>query len=199
MALILNWNNEQEQLPITEERIALFEKLLEEAARTEGIKDGEVSLSFVDDETIRALNRDYRGVDKATDVLSFPMEDPDCDFPDTMELDGAGRDEAGRDEAVAEETGMEDTDSEESETDDAAMDEAGTEEAIPRLLGDIVISVPTAVRQSEEYGHSIERELGFLFVHGFLHLIGYDHDTEEAEKEMFARQEAILQKAGLYR
>jgi len=67
------------------------------------------------------------------------------------------------------------------------------------LLGDIVISLPRARAQSEEYGHSLEREVGFLFVHGFLHLIGYDHMDEETEKAMFSRQEEILQEVGLTR
>ncbi|OUM99449.1 MAG: rRNA maturation RNase YbeY [Paenibacillaceae bacterium ZCTH02-B3] len=66
-------------------------------------------------------------------------------------------------------------------------------------LGDIVISLPRALAQAEEYGHSAEREIGFLFVHGLLHLLGYDHDTEEREREMFSRQEAVLAKAGLVR
>jgi probable rRNA maturation factor len=66
-------------------------------------------------------------------------------------------------------------------------------------LGDIIISIPRALAQSEEYGHSVEREIGFLFVHGFLHLIGYDHGNEEDEKEMFVKQEQILQLAGLTR
>jgi probable rRNA maturation factor len=67
------------------------------------------------------------------------------------------------------------------------------------LLGDIVISIPTAVRQAEEYGHSVEREVGFLLVHGFLHLLGYDHQDEDAEREMFGLQEEVLQKLGLTR
>jgi probable rRNA maturation factor len=66
-------------------------------------------------------------------------------------------------------------------------------------LGDIIISIPRAIAQSEEYGHSVEREIGFLFVHGFLHLIGYDHGSEEDEKVMFAKQEEILLQAGLTR
>lgn len=66
-------------------------------------------------------------------------------------------------------------------------------------LGDIIISIPTAVRQAKEYGHSLERELAFLAVHGFLHLVGYDHLTEEDEKEMFGRQETILANLGLTR
>lgn len=68
-----------------------------------------------------------------------------------------------------------------------------------RLLGDIVISVPKAVEQAKEYGHTVERELGFLATHGFLHLLGYDHMTPEDEKDMFTLQEAILQSFGLKR
>ncbi|TCP53323.1 putative rRNA maturation factor [Tumebacillus sp. BK434] len=67
------------------------------------------------------------------------------------------------------------------------------------MLGDIIISVPTAKRQAAEYGHSVERELAFLAVHGFLHLVGYDHGTEEEEKEMFSRQDAIMEAAGITR
>ncbi|MCX7570827.1 rRNA maturation RNase YbeY [Tumebacillus sp. DT12] len=67
------------------------------------------------------------------------------------------------------------------------------------MLGDIIISVPTARRQAGEYGHGLERELAFLAVHGFLHLIGYDHMTEADEKEMFGRQEEILVAMGLTR
>ncbi|WP_096188358.1 rRNA maturation RNase YbeY [Evansella halocellulosilytica] len=70
-------------------------------------------------------------------------------------------------------------------------------EGMPDLLGDIIISVPRAEQQAEEYGHSIKRELCFLSVHGFLHLIGYDHETEDQEKAMNERQEMILQKHGL--
>lgn len=67
------------------------------------------------------------------------------------------------------------------------------------LLGDIVISLEHAAAQAEEYGHSFERELGFLTVHSMLHLFGYDHMTKEEEKEMFSYQEEILHKAGLER
>jgi probable rRNA maturation factor len=77
--------------------------------------------------------------------------------------------------------------------------EAEAEAAEYEMLGDIIISVPTAMRQAEEYGHSLERELAFLAVHGFLHLIGYDHMTEAEEKEMFGRQEEILVAMGLTR
>ena len=60
---------------------------------------------------------------------------------------------------------------------------------IPRVLGDIIICTDVAHEQAENYGHSFERELGFLALHGFLHLLGYDHMTDEDEKEMFGRQE----------
>ena len=66
-------------------------------------------------------------------------------------------------------------------------------------LGDIYISVDKAKEQAENYGHSLERELSFLYVHGLLHLLGYDHQNEEQEKEMFALQEEILQKLGVTR
>ncbi|WP_083486613.1 rRNA maturation RNase YbeY [Alicyclobacillus ferrooxydans] len=66
-------------------------------------------------------------------------------------------------------------------------------------LGDIVISVPTALRQAEEYGHSAEREIGFLMVHGFLHLLGYDHQDEASEAEMTRLQELVLADVGLRR
>lgn len=70
---------------------------------------------------------------------------------------------------------------------------------IPRDLGDIFLSYDKAIEQATEYGHSVDRELGFLLVHGFLHLNGYDHMTEADEKEMFALQEEILREYGLTR
>lgn len=86
-----------------------------------------------------------------------------------------------------------------------AMEEMGEGEMaivgveMPRVLGDIIISVEKAKEQAEEYGHSFMRELGFLAVHGFLHLLGYDHMTSEDEKEMFSRQKDILDAFGLQR
>jgi len=67
------------------------------------------------------------------------------------------------------------------------------------LLGDIVVSVPTAMRQSTDYGHSLARELAFLLVHGLLHLLGYDHETEADEAEMTQLQETVLGRVGLHR
>lgn len=73
------------------------------------------------------------------------------------------------------------------------------EDPFPRLLGDIIISFNQAKEQAEEYGHSFERELAFLVVHGFLHLNGYDHQTDVEEKEMFSLQEKILKEHGFER
>ncbi|ARI77026.1 rRNA maturation RNase YbeY [Halobacillus mangrovi] len=72
-------------------------------------------------------------------------------------------------------------------------------EDMPLMLGDIIISIDKAKEQAEDYGHSLERELGFLALHGFLHLLGYDHLNDEDEKEMFNRQEEILHEFGLQR
>ncbi|MEF3304641.1 rRNA maturation RNase YbeY [Paenibacillus sp. GYB003] len=180
MAVSLEWVNEQHDMEIGEPLIAMLEKLLAIAAEAEGVENGEVALSFVDDEAIRALNRDYRNIDKATDVLSFSMVEtvpgePDIRFDDDADEEGEG------DEA------------------DELAEDGDDGETFPEPLGDIVISVRRAIEQASEYGHSIERELGFLFVHGFLHLIGYDHQDEEAERVMFGKQEAVLAKAGLSR
>ena len=67
------------------------------------------------------------------------------------------------------------------------------------LLGDIIISVETAARQAEEFGHSLERELAFLTVHGMLHLLGYDHQREEERSEMRAEEEYVLSQLGIGR
>ena len=166
--LRIEWMNEQEIKEITPEFIELLENLLKYAGEQEEIEEGEISLTFVDDKRIHELNKEYRGYDKPTDVLSFAIQE-------------MGEDEL---EIVY-------------EIDEESDGDEFNNEVEP--LGDIIISVETAIAQAEEYGHSIERELGFLFVHGFLHLIGYDHQDEAAEQEMFAKQEQILSKAGLTR
>jgi len=74
-----------------------------------------------------------------------------------------------------------------------------SEEGLPTVLGDILISVETAVRQAKEYDHELDREICFLALHGFLHLLGYDHETEEDEVKMFGRQKEILDSFGLER
>lgn len=143
---------------VTEEQQQDVKSLIECALEYEGV-DGEVeiSISFVNDERIHEINKEYRNKDRATDVLSFPME------------------ELG-----------------EGEIEIKGVD-------LPRTLGDIIISIPTTKSQAEVYGHSFRRELGFLAVHGCLHLLGYDHMTEEEEKVMFTKQKEILEKYGLER
>jgi metalloprotein, YbeY/UPF0054 family len=165
MGLQLDWSNEQEKMNIPDDWIPMLEKLLQLAGEAEGLSEGEVALTFTDNEGIHALNRDYRGIDRPTDVLSFAMMDEG-----TEELDIIF----------------------EVESEDEA-------DPISGMLGDIVISVERAKEQSEEYGHSLEREIGFLFVHGFLHLMGYDHEDAESEAVMTSKQEAVLQQAGLTR
>ncbi|KMY50841.1 rRNA maturation RNase YbeY [Peribacillus loiseleuriae] len=86
-----------------------------------------------------------------------------------------------------------------------ALEEMGEDEVeivgdnLPRVLGDIIISIEKTKEQAMEYGHSFDRELGFLALHGFLHLLGYDHMNEADEKEMFSRQTDILEAYGLKR
>jgi probable rRNA maturation factor len=143
---------------LTEEQIEEIEKLLNYAAQQEKVQAGsELSVTFVSNERIQEINREYRDKDRPTDVISFAMEELG-----EGELEVVGAD-------------------------------------LPRVLGDIIISVPKAAEQAEEYNHSLMRELGFLAVHGFLHLLGYDHLTEQDEKRMFGRQNDILNGYGLAR
>ena len=106
----------------------------------------EISISFVDQNEMKYLNKEHRGIDKVTDVLSFPFTDP-------LEWIDSG---------------------------------------LPLALGDIIICTDVAQEQAVEYGHSFERELGFLVVHGLLHLAGYDHMDPEEEEHMRKAQRDIL-------
>lgn len=115
----------------------------------------EVSVVFADDAYIHELNRDYRGKDTPTDVLSFALNEGD--EPDII---------------------------------------GGPEET---LLGDIIISLDTAARQAEEFGHTLERELAYLTVHGMLHLLGFDHETEEEKTVMRQKEEQVLSQLGYTR
>ncbi len=114
----------------------------------------EVDVSLVDDETIHQVNRDYRNVDRVTDVISFAFND-DKDPKDQIN----------------------------------SLD-------VQKMLGEILICLPQAKRQAAEIGNSLERELSFLFTHGLLHLLGYDHMTPEDEAIMFPLQEKILSLVG---
>lgn len=119
-------------------------------------RDAEVSVSFVDNAEIRRLNKIYRGMDKSTDVLSFPLG----------------------------ENGVYDINNETGAC----------------LLGDVVISMETAVKQARLYNHSPEREVGFLTVHSMLHLLGYDHEGSALEAaKMREKEEMVLERLGLTR
>jgi probable rRNA maturation factor len=117
------------------------------------LKTGDVTFNIiiVDNPYIHKLNKEYRNIDRETDVITFALEDDDTFNPDE------------------------------------------------RILGDIYISIDKAKSQSIEYGHSLERELCFLSVHGMLHLLGYDHMNKEDERVMFKLQEDILDEMGIKR
>ncbi|WML47478.1 rRNA maturation RNase YbeY [Neobacillus sp. PS3-34] len=156
MKLMIDFLDETNE--VGEEQTGEIENLLNFAAEKLKVDDGsELSITFVSNERIQEINREYRDKDKPTDVISFAMEELG---EGEIELIGAD---------------------------------------MPRVLGDIIISVTRAEEQAEEYGHSFKRELGFLAVHGLLHLLGYDHETEEQEKEMFTLQREILDEFGLSR
>lgn len=108
----------------------------------------EISLTLVDSEEIRRLNRDYRNMDQITDVLSFPQ------FDDLNEL-----------------------------TEDEEI-----------LLGDVVICRQQAEAQAEEFGHSVEREMVYLFIHSVCHLLGYDHMEEDEKAEMRDKEESVMER-----
>ena len=156
MVLTIDILDETEQ--VTAEQQELVTKLLEFAAMQEKVTEGsEVSVTFVDNERIHEINKEYRQKDAPTDVISFAME----------------------------------------EMGEGEIEIKGSDE--PAVLGDIIISIDRTKEQAEEYGHSYERELGFLAIHGFLHLLGYDHMNEEDEKVMFSRQKELLENYGLAR
>ncbi|MGI6539031.1 MAG: rRNA maturation RNase YbeY [Caldicoprobacterales bacterium] len=151
---------------------SFFESVLYETINHLAIGSAvEVSLVLTNNDGIRILNREYRGIDKLTDVLSFPMYD----------LNPYDKDKK---------TWL-------AELEYNRKITCGAED-LP--IGDIVISVEKAEEQAREFGHSLRRELAFLMIHGILHLLGYDHEIGQAEEnEMEALQEEILQKLNLPR
>lgn len=165
MSLILDWNNNQTKFDIPDEWIEKLNQILQLAAEAEGLTSGEVTLTFTDNEEIHELNKQYRNIDRPTDVLSFALNDDGVDELDIIF---------------------------EVESEDEI-------DPISGMLGDIIISVERAEEQRIEYGHSLEREIGFLFVHGFLHLMGYDHQDDAEEAVMTQKQESVLQQVGLTR
>lgn len=144
----------------------------EAALEREGLADAHVDLTFAGDERLRELNRTYRGIDRATDVLSFPCYDPAELAELRRRADAAGDAEAGGGDAA---------------------------DGPPLLLGEVVISVDRVMEQARAFGHSPEREAAFLAVHGVLHLAGYDHGDAAGEAAMRAATEAVLAPLGLTR
>lgn len=139
--------SKEEQNDISELLTFAYEQLKEEGS-------AEVSVSFVSNEEIRDINREYRDKDSVTDVISFALEEDDFNL---------------------------------------------IHEDAPRTLGDIIISTDRAKEQASDYGHSYRRELLFLSLHGFLHLLGYDHMESDEEAEMNGKQEEILNAFGVTR
>lgn len=151
----------QDKIKVTEDMKELIKKAVNFSFSTEGFSmPSEISIMLVDNEYIREINREHRKIDKATDVLSFPIVDM---------YEGVINSNEG----------------------DFDLDE----EVL--LLGDIIVSLEMTKLQSEEYGHSFERELAFLITHGIFHLLGYDHDAPEREKKMISKQYAVLEKLNL--
>ena len=122
--------------------------------------EAEINLLLTENAQIHEMNLEQRGIDRPTDVLSFPM----------IEYEEPG--------------------------DFSVIDEESAEAFNPEsgelMLGDIVISKKKVLSQAEEYGHSFERELSYMIVHGFYHLMGYDHIKEEDKKVMRPKEEKVL-------
>lgn len=134
------------------EYINTLNKVLKECFLKEELNDKKLYVNIVltNPENIRKMNKEYRNIDKETDVLSFPMF-------------------------------------EKHELDERKISNED-------ILGDIVISIERVSQQAKEYGHSFERELSYMAVHGFYHLMGYDHIKEEDKNIMRQKEEAILKK-----
>lgn len=139
----------------------IIKKVLEKCFEEEKIIDSKllIAITLTNAENIQLINKQYRNIDKETDVLSFPMFEKD-------------------------------------ELEDKIKNQLFEHEDI---LGDIIISIPRVEEQAEEYGHSFERELSYMVVHGFYHLMGYDHIKEEDKKEMRPKEEKILSQLNILR
>ena len=142
-----------DQIEENEEYNKLIEKVINECFKNENMQGLKlyVSITLTVPEVIHELNREYRNIDRPTDVLSFPMFEAD-------ELE------------------------EIKKNDVEEMD----------ILGDMVISIPKVKEQAVEYGHSFERELAYMCVHSFYHLLGYDHMVEEDKVKMRAKEDEVL-------
>lgn len=143
-----------------EEWQEIINRVATECFETEKMQKINMYLNVIltNSEYIREVNREYRKIDKETDVLSFPMFEKE-------ELEELKK----------------------------------QPEEIEEVLGDIIISIPRVNEQAKEYGHSFERELAYMIVHGFYHIIGYDHMEEEEKIVMRAKEEAVLNKLNIKR
>ncbi len=141
------------QVEETIPELETVKKVLEYAVSKEQLNNVSFNVIIINNEMIHELNKNYRHIDRETDVITFALEDEDTIIIPNEE----------------------------------------------RILGDIYISIDKVRSQSEEYGHSIKRELFFLAIHGLLHLLGYDHMTPEDEKVMFGKQEEVLSRYGIER
>ena len=139
----------------------VISKVLDECFKVEGLIDSKfiVSITLTNPENIQKLNKQYRNIDKPTDVLSFPMF-------------------------------------EKLEIDDIILNKRFDNEDV---LGDMVISIPKVEEQAKEYGHSFERELSYMVVHSFYHLMGYDHIKEEDKAVMRPKEEFVLENLNITR
>lgn len=145
-------NDEQDKVSLDEDINKLLEEVAIECLLIEGMDDDyELSITLVDDKEIRELNKTYRGMDKSTDVLSFPMYEESEELPYTP------------------------------------------------LLGDIVISIETAKRQSEEFGHTVDREIAYLTAHSMFHLLGYDHLEDDDKKEMREKEKQAMKNLKIFK
>ncbi len=133
--------------------------------------DLEVNVTLTDNESIHAVNKEFRDVDRPTDVLSFPM----LEYPTPADFTSAKVDI------------------------DASPEDYINPDSDEIMLGDIMISVEKVQEQAASYCHSEERELAFLVAHSMLHLFGYDHMEDEEREVMEARQKQMLDEMGITR
>lgn len=143
------------EIPQTDDYNGLIDMVLGECFKEENLLDSKLYISVIltNPDEIQQMNKEYRKIDKTTDVLSFPMYE---------------RDEISH-----------------------------LNKEIEEPIGDIVISVERVRKQAKEYEHSFERELAYMLVHGFYHIMGYDHMEEMEKKEMRAKEDVILNRLNI--
>lgn len=169
MAITVAINNEVEQAILSDQEV---EGLVQAVLQGEDCIDpAEVTVSFVDEGAIHELNREYRGIDRPTDVLSFNIDDPD-------EWLGEAEDEGAPD----------DDSSEEDDLPEESWD--GEEDVF--MVGDVILCPSIVEAQAPGFGNTVADEMRLLLVHGCLHLMGYDHEIAEEAEEMEALERVYL-------